>query len=334
MTLPKKLRVLVIDDFAVNRRAVISACEGAEDVEVVGVAEDGAEGMRQVRALRPDVITLDLEMPEVDGFTFLRLLMATMPTPVLVVSSYAHRRDVFTALDLGAFDFVAKGRKSDPEAFARDLLDKLRAAPLLRSPGAARDSRVDGPFVVALGASTGGPPAIQRLVEELGSEQDLALLVAQHMPAGFTDAFARRLDRLGPLKVREAKEPERIEGGTVWIAPGGKHLTLARRNKNLEVRVVPSLPTDKHAPSVDVLFRSVAEVLGARALAIVLTGMGSDGKEGVRAVHVAGGEVWAESQDSAVVFGMPSEAIATGVVRRVLPLVEVSAAIRSRARRL
>jgi two-component system chemotaxis response regulator CheB len=254
----------------------------------------------------------------------------------------------FKALELGAFDFIAKPPKVTPEAretLRAELLEKVRAARLVRRGGArrgagraAKEAPVakgpqEVPFVVAMAASTGGPPAVQRLLEALAVEPTPCVLVCQHMPAQFTRAFAERLDRIGPFNVSEATDGDRLSPGHVYIAPGGRHMVLDERDGHLELKIPAQAEKDRYAPSADRLFTSVARMLGPKALAVVLTGMGSDGAAGVREVHHAGGEIWAESEETAVVFGMPQEAIATGLVKRVLPLGEIGPALVSLARR-
>ncbi len=335
--------VLVIDDSAQNRRAITQMLEAANDVVVLDRASDGEEGLKKAASLRPDVITLDLEMPKLDGFAFLRLLMATVPTPVIVISSYAHKADVFKALELGAFDFIAKpprGSKDGLEALRSELLEKIRAVRLIRPPTRRHSlppspsaSTVGNTFVVAVGASTGGPPAIQQLLEAMSRDPTPCLLVSQHMPAKFTQAFAERLDRLGSFTVKEAKEGDRVAPGHVFIAPGGRHLLLASHAGRLQLETPLPKAGEKHAPAVNRMFESVAQALGRRALGVVLTGMGADGAEGAKAIHAAGGEVWAESNETAVVDGMPKEAIATGAVSRVLPLHEIGPALLTASRR-
>lgn len=338
--------VLVIDDQASNRRAITEMLESAADVEVLDRAGDGEEGLKKTAALRPDVITLDLEMPKLDGFAFLRLLMATVPTPVIVISSYAHKSDVFKALELGAFDFIAKPAGSGRAEFERiraELLDKVRAVRHVRRekkkeppPAPQKAAKPAAPrptFIFAIGASTGGPPAVQRVVEALADESDVCLLVAQHMPAKFTQAFAERLDRIGKFTVTEAKNGDVPGPGRVFIAPGGQHLELVKRDNALALRVSDPGKEDKHAPSVDKLFKSVAEQLGPQALGVVLTGMGADGAEGARALKKAGGEAWAESEDTAVIYGMPKEAVATGAVKRQLKLPDIGPALAAVAAR-
>jgi two-component system chemotaxis response regulator CheB len=342
---PTQVSVLIVDDSASNRRTLTQLLESSPDVEVVGRASDGEEGLKQASALRPDVITLDLEMPRLDGFAFLRLLMATVPTPVIVISSYAHRSDVFKALELGAFDFIAKparAGKEELEALRRDLLEKVRAVRLVRPdaraptppPARALRAREVAPLLVGVGASTGGPPAVQRLLESLPPMSPVSLLICQHMPPRFTAAFAERLDRTGAWSVSEAKSGDVPAPGRAFISPGGSHLVLARgRQGELELQTPPPSGTDKHTPSVDRLFESLAAVLGPRALGVVLTGMGADGARGARAIRKAGGQVWAEAEETAVIFGMPKEAIATGAVKRILPLPEIGPALAQEAQK-
>ncbi len=340
MSLEPPIRVLIVDDSAANRRSLSSMLEAAPGIVVVDRAADGEEGLKKAILLRPDVITLDLEMPRLDGFGFLRLLMAKAPTPVIVLSSYGHPSDVFKALQLGAYDFLAKPKKGDRDALElvrHELVEKVRGArfvkrevpppspPLHERPerGAKKAPPPEAPpMVVVIGASTGGPPAVQKLLEAVG-HLPLAVVVAQHMPPRFTTAFAERLDQALALEVREAKHGDRLEAGHVYIAPGGEQLEVHERKGLWTLSVSRSAPEDRHAPSVDRLFESTAHVVGPLATAVVLTGMGTDGARGVVALAQAGAQVWAESETSAVVFGMPEAAIATGKVSRVLPLDEL-----------
>lgn len=346
----RPLRVLVIDDSAAQRRAITAILETTPGVTVCDRAADGEEGLRKALALRPDVITLDLEMPRLDGYAFLRLLMAQAPTPVIVLSSYGHPSDVFKALQLGAFDFVARPSGADARAVASvrsELVEKLRAVRFARrapaqAGGLARTAVAGrGPAaapteasaglappvrVVAVGASTGGPPAVQRLLERLAGAP-VCVLVAQHMPPRFTRAFAARLDQALPLQVSEARSGEPLAPGRVYVAPGGEQLELEARQGQLVLAVQPAAPADRYAPSVDRLFASVARHLGPAARGVVLTGMGADGAEGARALRRAGAEVWAEDEASAAVSSMPEAAIRTGAVSRILPVDELGAAL-------
>ena len=331
------IRLLVVDDSAHNRREIAELLSVAPDIQIIGNASDGEEGLKKATHLRPDVVTLDLEMPRLDGYSFLRLLMASAPTAVIVISSYAHRSDVFKALELGALDFVARRRRrggGEEAAMREELVEKIRAVRLLRSAARRRDLRPQqSSLVIGIGASTGGPPAVQRLLEALSAEPSPVVLIAQHMPGGFTRAFAERLDRIGAYTVSEARDGEVLLPGHAYVAPGGRQLWAQKRKGKLEARVRLPLHGEKHAPSADVLFRSLAETAGSRALAVVLTGMGADGAVGAVAVQRAGGLVWAESEKSAVIFGMPQEAIATGAVQRVLALDELGPALVAEARR-
>ncbi|MCY1079775.1 protein-glutamate methylesterase/protein-glutamine glutaminase [Archangium lansingense] len=342
MSALEPVKVLVVDDSAHNRRLLTELLESSPDVKVVGTACDGNEGLRQVMALHPDVVTLDLEMPRLGGYSFLRLLKSSAPTPVIVISSYAHKTDVFKALELGAFDFIAKPAKPTPdvlEKLRKELYEKVQAARLVRTAEVkpmARKPKVlplEPSFVVGIGASTGGPPAVQRLLESLAPEPSMCLLVCQHMPKQFTRAFAERLDRLGPFTVREAQEGDLLAPGHVFIAPGGRQLVVYRQNGQYVLGTPPPTMQDKHAPSVDRLFTSLAEVFGSKTMGVVLTGMGSDGAVGAKVIRKAGGEVWAESEETAVIYGMPQEAVATGAVSRVLPLGEIGPALVELARK-
>jgi two-component system chemotaxis response regulator CheB len=312
-------------------------------IEVVGIARDGEEALRKTFELQPDLVTLDLEMPRMDGFTFLRLVMSKRPTPVIVISGRAGDEDVFKALELGAVDFIAKpSPRAAPELVnieqelirkvhaTRELrIDKVRERLAARPPlaGAPKGAGAEPPRLVVIGSSTGGPAALMQIFGAFSEVPSCAFLVAQHMPAGFTRGFAERLDRLTALRAREAEGGEEPEAGMVLVAPGGSHLELESSGGSVVTRVVASRSTDKYTPSADRLFESAAKHFGAEVLAIVLTGMGDDGRKGVCAVKDSGGKVIAESEATAVIFGMPQQAIRTGAVDLVLPLGEVAAAI-------
>ena len=342
------IRALVIDDSAFSRQAITRMLEASPLVEVVGSARDGEEALRKTLDLEPDLVTLDLEMPRMDGFTFLRVVMSRRPTPVIVVSRRSERGDVFKALELGAVDFVAKPTpRATPQlaAIEVELLRKVHAIGDLRidrvrhrlraMPPQFRheDASASPPRAVAIGASTGGPAALMQIFAAFAQPPPCAFVVAQHMPEGFTRGFADRLDRLTSMRAREARGGEVPAVGEILVAPGGHHLELEFVGDRAAARVVPSCARDRYAPSVDRLFTSAAKLYGADLLAIVLTGMGDDGALGARAVADAGGAVIAESEESAVIFGMPRQAIHTGAVDRVLPLHEMAAAIQGGARR-
>lgn len=338
----RPITVLIVDDSAATRRALSKLLETAPGLEVVGRAVDGEDGLKKALQLKPDVITLDLEMPKMDGYAFLRLLMVRQPTPVIVVSSYNHRSDVFKALQLGAFDFVARPTEEDDASFASvrgELIEKLRAARFMRKddsktpPPSATKAKPPRPVepeaaqLVLIGASTGGPPAVQKLLEALVG-LPVCVVVAQHMPARFTQAFAERLDQSLSFRVSEAKSGDPILPGRVYVAPGGEQLELEERVAGgLSLVVKMTTPTDAHAPSVDRLFSSAARVAPAGTRAIVLTGMGVDGAKGALALKKAGVEVWAEAESTAVVFGMPEAAIKAGATVKVLPLDQLGPAL-------
>jgi len=336
----KRIRVVVVDDSAYNRRAITRMLEELPGVEVVGYATNGEEGIRRVIDLTPDLVTLDLEMPRMDGFTMLRILMANTPVPVIVISSTGGDEKVFKALELGAVDFIAKPTSIISDELLKiqqDLHDKVqgvfklnmarvqtRCEPVpvatelaLPAPVAGNIASLD---LVAIGSSTGGPPALQRIFTAFKEAPPFAMVISQHMPAGFTNTFAERLNRSSGFEVREARDGDEVLAGRALIAPGGKNLVFARLGDKVVARIVLPGQKDRYVPSVDAMFCSCAEIYGSRMLAVVLTGMGNDGASGVREAKRFGAQVVAESEESSVVFGMPREAIATGVVDRVVPI--------------
>ncbi len=338
------IRVLVIDDSAYSRRTIAQLLARSPLIEVVDVARDGEEALRKALALELDVITLDLEMPRMDGFTFLRILMAQRPTPVLVVSGRAGRADVWRALELGAFDFVTKPtRRAAPElaTIEEELLRKVLGVRELRiekvrerlehepARASAARPRKSAPRVVAIGASTGGPASLMQLFGAFAAPPACAFLVAQHMPAGFTESFAERLARTTRIAAREARSGDVPEPGSALIAPGGRHLELERRDGEIVARVVEARGREAFAPAVDRLFVSAAKHYGPDLLAVVLTGMGHDGAAGALAVKRAGGNVIAESEQTAVIYGMPQQAVRAGAVDALLPLYEIPDAIQN-----
>jgi len=339
------IRVLVIDDSAFSRQTITRMLETSPLVEVVGVARDGEEALRKTFDLEPDLVTLDLEMPRMDGFTYLRLVMARCPTPVMVISGRAGEEEVFKALDLGAVDFIAKPTtRATPElaTIEHELIrkvhairelridrvrERVRSAPPLLSRRSA--SVPSWPSVVVIGSSTGGPSALMQTFGAFSEAPPCAFLVAQHMPEGFTRGFAERLDRLTPFSVKEAEGGEQLAPGSVLIAPGGCHLELESVGGRISSRIGENVDGDKYTPSVDRLFESAAKHFGDRLLAVVLTGMGDDGRTGVCAVKECGGMVIAESEETAVIYGMPRQAVRSGAVDLVLPLHEIPKAIQS-----
>jgi two-component system chemotaxis response regulator CheB len=338
------IRALVIDDSAYNRVTIARMLQNSPQIEVVGTAVNGEDGIKQVLKHQPDVITLDLEMPGMDGFAFLRWLMQNRPTAVIAVSSRSSDRSVFKALELGAVDFIAKpgGRVSARlEEIQNDLVEKVRQVVEVRMDNLSKrvnndaaaeiESKIAVPAaspieLIAVGCSTGGPPALQRIFQILPL-LPVPIVIAQHMPPTFTRLFADRVNRLTKYAVKEDNDGESLNAGGVYIAPGGMQTEVERDGDQLRARVRASDPGDLYAPSVDRLFRSASVTCGARLVAVIMTGMGDDGSRAMRSVRERGGKTIAESADTAIIFGMPHEAIKTGAVDHVLRLDEIPAAI-------
>jgi len=334
----RKIRVVVVDDSAYNRRAITKMLEELPGVEVVGYATNGEEGIRRVIDLTPDLVTLDLEMPRMDGFTMLRILMASTPVPVIVISSTSGDEKVFKALELGAVDFIAKPTNIISDELLKiqqDLHEKVLAVFKLNMARVQKRSEPAEPAValprapaggkasidlVAIGSSTGGPPALQRIFSAFSEPLPFAIAISQHMPSGFTTTFAERLNRTSGFEVKEAKDGDEMLPGRALLAPGGKNMLFTSSGGKIVAQIVAPGPKDRYVPSVDAMFASLADIYRARMLAVVLTGMGNDGAQGVRHAKGLGAQVIAESEESAVVFGMPREAIATGLVDRVAPI--------------
>jgi two-component system chemotaxis response regulator CheB len=340
------LRVLVVDDSVFNRRSIGEILAQSPEIEVVGKAADGEEALRLVSSLKPDCITLDLEMPRMDGFTFLRILMTKMPTPVVVVSSYSQKENVFKALELGALDFVAKPERfSDPDlqGIREQLVQKVLLArsvrlgspmPARRAPDAAAPAPVPAPVVkaalppknvIAVASSTGGPSALMEIFTRFPQNYRNALVIAQHMPDKFTRTFAERLSRRGTLRVSEATDQDNVGEGTAFVCPGRHCMELeVSQRGTMKLKVTPPGERDRYVPSADRLLTSVAVGLGRRAVGVILTGMGDDGVEGAKRILEAGGMVIAESEESAVVYGMPGAAVRAGAASQSLPLTEIA----------
>lgn len=341
------LKVLVVDDSAANRQSIAQTLEACPEVTIVGKAADGEEALRMALTLAPDVITLDLEMPRMDGFTLLRILMVKRPTPVIVVSSYAQKENVFRALELGALDFVAKPDKpgeADRQRLAAELLSKVLLARTLRRgvfvarpplesfTGAEEELRrsreLGAPArVIAIASSTGGPTALLQVLSRLPPKYAHAIAISQHMPERFTRTFAERLDRRSELSVFEAQDGDELSRGMAVVCPGGKTMTIepgAGSGALPRARVRAPTPEDRYVPSGDRLFASVARAFGPRAMGVILTGMGDDGVAGARQLLAAGATVIAESEATAVVHGMPGAAVRAGVVTQSLALPEIA----------
>jgi two-component system chemotaxis response regulator CheB len=330
------LRVLVIDDSAVVREAMALVLANEPGFEVA-VAADPLIARQKIARTRPDVILLDLEMPRMDGLTFLRELMRTDPIPVIICSGNTEKPEVaLKALEQGAVDIVARPRLGVPQFLQESsvqLIDAIRSAAEARlsrkpvsPPPEPRLALSPSERVVAVGASTGGTDAIRALLEPLPAEC-CGLVVVQHMPSPFTAAFARRLDECCQLHVMEAVHGDRVSPGRALIAPGDRHLEVVRDGGGFRVELSDGALVARHRPSVDVLFRSVARAAGPRGLGLLLTGMGNDGANGLLAMKRAGATTLAQDEASCVVFGMPKEAIGLGAVDRVLPLQSMPSAV-------
>lgn len=336
-----KTKVLIVDDSALIRSVMSEIIGSQPDLEVVGVAPDPLVARELIKQTNPDVLTLDVEMPKMDGLDFLEKLMRLRPMPVVMVSSLTERGSEITlrALELGAVDFVTKPKMSIQTGMLEytDLIaDKIRAASrakikprsLLAGKGAAGALPLLGnPFassekLIIIGASTGGTEAIKEFLMQMPSDCP-GILITQHMPEGFTRSFARRLDSLCKISVQEAEGGERILPGHAYLAPGHSHLLLARSGANYITQLDQGPPVNRHRPSVDVLFRSAASSAGKNAVGVILTGMGKDGAAGMLEMKQAGAYNFAQDEASCVVFGMPREAIAIGAVHDVGPLNEM-----------
>lgn len=335
-----KIKVLIVDDSALIRSIMTEIVNSQPDMEVVGVAPDPLIARDMIKKTNPDVLTLDVEMPRMDGLDFLERLMRLRPMPVVMVSSLTERGSEVTmqALELGAVDFVTKPKMSIQSGmleYATMITDKIRAAskarikarPLGQAAAAAGDASgqalptLRNPFIsseklIIIGASTGGTEAIKEFLVQMPSDCP-AVLITQHMPEGFTQSFARRLDALCKITVKEAESGERVLPGHAYIAPGHSHLLLARNGANYVAQLDQGPPVNRHRPSVDVLFESAAKHAGKNAVGVILTGMGKDGAQGMLTMKNAGAFNFAQDEASCVVFGMPREAIAIGAVHEI-----------------
>ncbi len=347
----RPIRLLIVDDSAYNRRNIADLFTGYSEVEVVGKAADGEEALRLATLLKPDVITLDLEMPRMDGFTFLRILMSKQPTPVIVVSSYSQKENVFKALELGALDFVTKpNQQISPDAtevkdqilqkvlLVRSLRPTFPAPPASRrqvsgawtadgrpaSEGRIAVSYAAPKLLVAIGSSTGGPSALLEIFGRLPAASPAAGVVAQHMPDKFTRTFAERLDRRGAFRTSEAQDGDLVARATGFVCPGRQCMEVSSTGAEVKVAVAAPGAGDRYVPSADRLLKSAARAFGPKSVGVVLTGMGDDGTEGARAIRDAGGIVVAESQDTAVVYGMPGSVVRAGLASKVLKLPEIA----------
>lgn len=344
-----RIKVLIVDDSAIVRKVLTDALSGEADIEVVGTAPDPFVARDKILSLHPDVLTLDVEMPRMDGVTFLKKLMHYHPMPVIVISSLgvASSRTALEALEAGAIDVLAKpGGPQSVGELRLSLASKIRAARIARLRPTEVNSRASAapppllpsakPFpasaVIAIGASTGGTEAIQKVLAELPPNCP-GIVITQHIPAVFSRSFANRLNELSAIRVREAQDGDKLEPGLALIAPGNFHMLLRRSLSGYRVEVKDGPMVCFQRPAVDVLFHSVAEAAGSNATAAILTGMGSDGVQGMLAMKKSGARTLAQDEASCVVFGMPKEAIRHGAVDRVLPLSAIPGALLAEARR-
>ena len=341
-----KIKVLCVDDSALIRSVMTEIINSQSDMTVVGTAADPLVARDLIKVAHPDVLTLDVEMPRMDGLDFLERLMRLRPMPVVMVSSLTERGSeiALRALELGAIDFVTKPRLGVRDGlldYTELIAGKIRAAFAARllptrhgaaARGAAAPPAVEAPLrspllstekLIIIGASTGGTEAIREVLQPLPPDSP-AVLIAQHMPAGFTKSFAQRLDGLCRITVKEAEHGERLLPGYAYIAPGAYHLSLARSGANYIAQVDQAPPVNRHRPSIDVLFDSAARHAGKNAIGVILTGMGRDGAEGLLRMKQAGAYTLAQDEASCVVFGMPREAIALGAADEIAPLSEMS----------
>ena len=347
------IRTIVVDDSALIRQMLTEMLNDAPDIEVVDTAHDPYDAREKIKAHNPDVITLDVEMPKMDGITFLRNIMRLRPMPVLMVSSLTQDGADVTleALDIGAVDYVAKPQvnvASEFQDYAREIQDKIRMAASARVKGGSRPAgekhsagailpkRRPGDLksterLIALGASTGGTEALRHVLEQLPPDSP-GVVITQHIPQEFSRAFANRMDGTCAVTVTEAQHGQRIIPGHVYVAPGNRHLTVKRDGARYTCQLHDGDPVNRHRPSVDVLFRSVANEAGKNAVAALLTGMGDDGARGMKELHDLGAYTVAQNEDTSVVWGMPGTAVEMEAVSDTLALDRIAEALLNRAR--
>ena len=356
----KKIKVLIVDDSALVRRMLTDILSSDKNIEVVGTAPDPLIARDKIKQLKPDVLTLDVEMPKMDGLTFLSNLMRLHPLPVIMVSSLTEKGADVTlqALETGAIDYVSKPKEDlggTLTNYAKEIIDKVKVAASAnihardnrptkmrvtekQSAGAILKKASSKPFkttdkIIAIGASTGGTEAIKDVLMSMPADSP-GIVITQHIPEAFSASFAERMDRLSDLSVCEAKDGQQIIPGHAYIAPGGKHLLVKRNGAQYICSIKDGPPVNRHKPSVDVLFRSVAQNAGANAISVILTGMGDDGANGMLEMHEAGSFTIAQDEKTSVVWGMPGEAVARGCVDHVLGLLQIPAKIMSLLRKI
>jgi len=347
-----KIKVLIVDDSALMRKLLTQVLERDPGIDVVGAALDPFDAREKIKTLHPDVLTLDIEMPRMDGLTFLRNLMRLRPMPVVMISSLTDRSADATlaALELGAVDYVPKPKldlQHGLEEMARTIVEKVKAAALARvaaptdpsvGPNRIAPSRSITALgttdrMIAIGASTGGTEAVARVLAQFPPDAP-GVVIAQHIPEVFSKRWAARMDRESAIAVAEARDGDQILIGHAYVAPGGRHLRVERSGAKYFCRVGDDAPVNRHRPSVDVLFHSVADQAGRNAVGVILTGMGGDGAEGLLRMAAVGCPTLAQDRESSVVWGMPGEAVKRGAAREVLPLDAMARRVLDLARAL
>ncbi len=356
-----KIRVLVVDDSAFMRKLITDFLIEHKQIEVVGTARDGADALRKIESLNPDVITLDVEMPVMNGLEVLQTIMRTYPRPVIMLSSTTNEgaENTILSLQYGAIDFIAKPSGAislDLHKVKDDLKQKvilakkahvnrgsnqlpLKSSPLIQKDYSKIDSKLErkpiifdkvlsNQSIVCVGTSTGGPRALQQVLTKLPKDIIAPILIVQHMPPGFTRSLANRLDSISSIEVKEAVNGEIVKNGTAYIAPGGAHMRIIKTGTSLTIKIDQSEIRNGHRPSVDVMFESVSELRNYRKIAVIMTGMGSDGSEGLKKLKAAGvvGAI-SESENTSVVYGMPKAAVATNLIDRVEDVEDIADAI-------
>ncbi len=358
------VRVLVVDDSGFFRRRVTEILESDPLIKVIGIAENGEEAINQTKALKPDVITMDIEMPVLDGITATRRIMQTCPTRIIMFSSLTTdgAKSTLDALEAGALDFLPKRFEdisSDREEAKQILCEKVRHLALqsispqtatptnrttpvpkrqpatenkvsgrpLRASATGKNGEID---LVAIGTSTGGPVALQEVLNKLPGTFSKPIIVVQHMPASFTPAFAQRLDGQCNITVREAQDGDVLQAGVAYLAPGGRQMLLNKKGTGATIRIIDAEPGQTYKPSVDMTFSSIAKIFPNNTLGIILTGMGADGREGARELHQGGSTIWAQDEQSCVVYGMPAAVAEAGIADRILDIREIGISITKR----
>lgn len=352
------VRVLVVDDSSFFRKVVSEILKGDGHIEVIGTAVDGADAIEKVEKLRPDVITMDIEMPVMDGITAVRRIMASHPTPILMFSSLttSGAQATLDALDAGALDFLPKkfddlsqekseikrilcarvrilGAKGiagkNPTTFAARKINPVAGVAANHSC-LLTQKKLNEIKVVAIGTSTGGPVALQQVLTKLPKAFPFPLLLVQHMPASFTGAFAQRLDKLCAINVKEAADGDVLVPGVAFLAPGGKQMLVEQRNEKVQIRIQDGLSEQTYKPSVDITFSSISKIYPGHVLGIILTGMGADGRDGTRLLKAGGSPIWAQDEQSCVVYGMPMAVAEAGLVDQIMSLTDIGTQLAQR----